>query len=202
MRTFNLLPTNGAGLWLLLVLFASGPLMAQRHIKGQLALTPMVGFMDRMPTSLGKAPGQGVAAGLDLTRYTIRETYWKVSYLYDVKYYANFGRYLTSSRHQIGFDWAPLTLRDHRRHFYVAPLIGASVGYELVNKNDVDLAEGVILNRPGGLAGIQVGIEGEYFIGEQLALVGSFQQRYLPFSDVSVFRSYGMVGLRFSFFHN
>jgi len=199
---FKLFKINGAGFWLVLALLAAVPSWAQRHIKGQLALTPVVGIMDRLPTSLGKADGQGLAAGLDLTRYTIKETYWKVSYLYDVKYYANFGRYLTTSRHQLAFDWAPLTLHDQRRRFYIAPLIGASIGYELVNKNEVFLAEGTILNSPSVSAGIQAGIEGELYLAEQLALTASFQQRYLPVSEVSVFRSYGLIGLRFSFFRN
>lgn len=199
---FNLFTTNGAGFWLVFALLAPKPAVAQRHIKGQLAITPLIGIMDRLPTTLKRADGQGLAVGLDFTRYTLKETYWKVSYLYDQKFYADFGRFLTTSRHQLSFDWAPLTLHDHRRHFYIAPLIGASVGYELVNKNEVYLPEGTILNNPSVVAGIQAGIEGEYYVAEKLAVVASFQERYLPISNVSVFRSYGLVGLRFSFFHN
>jgi len=198
----KLFKTNGAGFWLVLALLAAVPARAQRHIKGQLALTPVVGILDRVPTSLGKANGQGLAAGLDLTRYTHKETYWKVSYLYDQKYYANFGRFLTSSRHQLSFDWAPLTLHDHRRHVYIAPIIGASVGYELVNNNEETLPEGTIRNAPSVTGGIQAGIEGEYYVAERIALVATFQTRYLPPSDVSVFRSYGLIGIRFSFFRN
>ncbi|PRY27824.1 hypothetical protein CLV58_13142 [Spirosoma oryzae] len=71
---------------IMLALLAGNPILAQRHIKGQLALTPYAGVVDQWPSLTHlKGDQRGYVAGLDLCRYTETETYWKVSYQYDIK---------------------------------------------------------------------------------------------------------------------
>lgn len=176
---------------------------AQRHIKGQLALTPYVGIVDNFPSFKSfKADQQGYNFGLDLVRYTRNENYWKIAYQYDVKYYAGLGTILSTDRHSVSFDYALTTLHDHRRTFYIAPLVGGIIGFERVNGNNLDLADGRILNQPSGLLGLQTGLEAEIYFSERTALTLAIQERYLPYSNLSQFRTYGNLGLRFSFFKN
>lgn len=188
---------------LLMGLFVAPPCPAQRHIKGQFALTPYTGVMDNLHqfNQPFRSARQGYVFGLDLTRYTTGERYWKVGYQYDVKYYQSLGTILSTDRHSISFDYALTTFHDHRRRFYIAPLIGAHAGFERVNRNRLELEQGRILNQPTGLIGLQAAVEGEYFLWEHISLIGAVQQRYLPYSQVTRFRTQGTVGIRYSFFN-
>lgn len=195
MKTIYLLPVLLLG-----VVFQS---YAQRHLKGQMALTPYVGLVDNVPVPGNlKANGQGYLLGLDLVGYNSRETYWKLAYQFDVKYYDGLDSKLTTSRHTVGFDYAVGALRNRRRSLYLLPLVGGFLGLERINGNQTELPAGRILNRPVGLFGVQAGLEGEWFIGEQTALVLAMQQRYLPYSTVAQFHTYGSMGIRFSFFNH
>lgn len=177
------------------------PALAQRHIKGQWGITPVAGVMDRLPLGSLRAPGQGVAAGLDLLRYGKKERYWKVGYLYDRKYYDALGQTLSTDRHTLVFSVAPFQLANKSRSFYLVPVVGVYGGFERINRNVRDLPEGRLLNVPTGLAGVQAGLEGEFYLTSQTALYASWQTRYLPFSTLSQFRTFGLLGVRFTFFN-
>lgn len=191
---------------LVLALWGSIPAIceAQRHIKGQRALMPYIGVVDNLHqfNQPVRSARQGYVFGLDMTRYTVDEKYWKIGYQYDVKYYQSAGATLSTDRHTVSFEYALASFHDHRRRFYVSPLLGVHGGFERVNRNRLELDQGRILNQPTGLIGLQAGVEGEYFVGEHLALVGAVQERYLPYSHVTRFRTYGTLGLRYSFFTN
>jgi len=207
MRAIHDFFSHQARLVLMVLVFGGGiPVVcqAQRHIKGQRALMPYAGVVDNLHqfNQPLRSARQGYVFGLDLTRYTIDEKYWKVGYQYDVKYYQSLGAILSTDRHTISFDYALASFHDHRRRFYIAPLLGAHAGFERVNRNRLELDQGRILNQPTGLIGLQAGVEGEYFLSEHLALVGAVQERYLPYSHVTQFRTYGTLGLRYSFFNN
>ena len=183
-----------------LLAFSFHQAFSQRHIKGQLALTPYVGIVDKFPGKPLNGDGQGYVGGIDLVRYTKTETYWKVAYQYDRKFYQFFDDRLMTERHLLSFDWAPVTFHDLRRNYYIMPLIGANVGVETVNRNNLELAQGTILNRSTGTMGLQTGLESEVYFLERTALFLSVSERWLPYSDVGNFRTYGTIGVRFSFF--
>lgn len=184
-----------------LIVGISRPACAQRHIKGQWGITPFVGVMDRLPTGSLRVPGQGFAAGLDLLRYGQKERYWKVGYLYDRKYYDAMGQTLSSDRHSLVLSVAPYQLTNKNRSFYLVPIVGVYGGFERINRNVRELPEGRLLNAPTGLAGVQAGAEGEFYVTDQTALYASWQTRYLPFSSLSQFRTFGLLGVRFTFFN-
>lgn len=179
------------------------PAIGQRHIKGQLAVSPYLGLVDNIPALAHlKANGNGYAVGLNLIRYTKHETFWQIGYQYDVKYYEAVGNTLSTDRHTVNFDYSVTTLHDHRRRFYVSPMVGFHGGFERINGNNPDLPQGRILNQPSGLIGLQSGLDSEWFITERTALSVGIEERYLPYSTVSIFRTYGRIGVRFSFFPN
>jgi len=183
-----------------LLVFSFHQAFPQRHIKGQLALTPYVGVVDKFPAIPLTGGGQGYVGGIDLVRYTKTETYWKIAYQYDRKYYQFFDNHLMTERHLLSFDWTPVTFHDLRRNYYIMPLIGANVGLEMVNRNNLELAQGTILNHSTGTVGLQAGLESEVYILERTALFLSVSERWLPYSEVGSFRTYGALGVRFSFF--
>nr|WP_281257950.1 conjugal transfer protein TraO [Spirosoma oryzae] len=76
------------------------------------------------------------------------------------------------------------------------------VGLERINQNQPELAEGTILTQPAALASMQLGLEGELFLTERTALFVGLHERWLPSSNLTQFRTYGLVGMRFSFFKN
>lgn len=183
-----------------LILLCLTQVFSQRHIKGQLALTPYVGVVDKFPAKPFTGDGQGYVGGIDLVRYTKTENYWKVGIQYDRKYYQFFDDRLMTERYLVAFDWAPVSFHNLRRDYYIMPLIGANVGVETVNRNNLELAQGTILNRSTGTMGLQAGLESEVYLLERTALFLAVSERWLPYSDVGTFRTYGTIGVRFSFF--
>lgn len=183
----------------LLILSTGFPLLAQRHIKGQMAFSPHVGLVDNK-TSL--------ALGLEVVSYRSSERYFKIGYLYDLKYYPyaegdklnTVSTRLSADQHTLSFDYAPFPLYDLSRRFYLNPTAGLHAGFERVNEGRRDLASGRITNSSTALIGAQIGVDAEVFFTDKTALVLYFQQRYLPYSNVAQFHTHAGVGLRFTFF--
>lgn len=175
---------------------------AQRHIKGQTALIVVVGAVDNLPKlSAPAAPGSGYMGAIDYVWYRKNERYWKASFTYMRKYYESqsLPKPLVE-QYWIAMDYVPRGFYTTRRWLYVAPTAGLYMGYESVNRNQSTLAEGIIQNQSTASIGPQLGIEAEAYVGPSLAIVGGITERYIPFSDVSKFRTTGYVGIRYCFF--
>ncbi len=187
-----------ASTFLLLGLLAT-PGLAQRHIKGQSALGVSVGAVDGLPrlTAL-RAPGSAYMGSLDYVWYRANERYWKASASYVRKYYSVQDMVKPMvEQFWLSVDYVPRGLYTARRWLYVAPTIGAYVGYELVNRNQSELAEGIIQNKSTASIGPQLGIEAEVYLNSSLILVIGGNERFIPFSEVAQFRTTGYVGVRY-----
>lgn len=175
---------------------------AQRHIKGQTAVGFGVGVVDNLPRlSALRSPGSGYTAEIDYVWYRKNERYWKGWFSYARKYYA--GSALATplvEQYWLAIDYVPRGYYTTRRWLYIAPTIGAYAGYESVNRNRSNLAEGIILDKSTASVGPQFGLETEVYIGPSVALVGGICERYVPFSAVAKFRTTGYVGIRYCFF--
>lgn len=188
---------------LLLVIFLGfSPTYAQRHIMGQTAVSFMAGAVDNLPHfSAPHAPGSGYMGALDYVWYRKNECYWKASLGYMRKYYAaqSVARPLVE-QYWLSMDYVPRGFFTTRRWLYVAPVVGLYAGYESVNRNQSNLAEGVIQNKSTALLGPQLGLEAEVYTGTSLAVIAGITERYLPFSEVAKFRTTGYIGIRYCFF--
>lgn len=175
---------------------------AQRHIKGQTAAGFVVGVIDNLPRfSALRSPGSGYMAGIDYVWYRKNERYWKGSFSYVRKYYAAQGPVKPLvEQYWLAMEYVPRSFYTTRRRLYVAPTAGLYVGYEFVNRNRSNLAEGVIQNKSTGSIGPQFGLEAEAYVGSSVAIVGGITERYIPFSEVSKFRTTGYIGIRYCFF--
>lgn len=175
---------------------------AQRHIKGQTAVSIMVGAVDNLPTfSASGPPRGGYMGGVDYVWYRKNERYWKTSFTYARKYYEAQTRIKPLIEHYwLSVDYVPRGLYTTRRWLYIAPTAGIYVGYESVNRNQFNIAEGVIHNKSTAAIGPQLGLETEVHVGPSLAMVGGLIERYVPFSEVSQFRTTGYIGIRYCFF--
>ena len=175
---------------------------AQRHIKGQTAVSFVVGAVDNLPRlAAPHAPGSGYMGAVDYVWYRKNERYWKASFTYMRKYYESpsVAKPLLE-QYWLAMDYVPRGFYTTQRWLYIAPTAGLYVGYETVNRNQANLAEGVILNKSTASIGPQLGVEAEGYVGPSLAIVGGITERYIPFSDVSKFRTTGYVGIRYCFF--
>ncbi|MBC8153072.1 MAG: conjugal transfer protein TraO [Bacteroidetes bacterium] len=199
---------NQLGFWLL----GAGLLIAQvsnaqRHIQGQRALSLLVGAVDNWPR-LGDlaAPGSGYMVGTDYVRYAKNERYWKASFSYVRKYYAGQQAGAVTpvkpvvEQYWLSLDYVPRGIVAARRWLYVSPTLGVYAGYESVNRNKRNLADGLIMDKSTASIGPQVGLESEVYLGPSMALVGGVTARYIPFSEVATFRTTGYVGIRYCFF--
>lgn len=175
---------------------------AQRHIKGQTAVGFAVGVVDNVPRiSAPHSPGSSYMGSVDYAWYRKNERYWKGSFSYMRKYYAATGAVKPLvEQYWLSMDYVPRGYYTTRRWLYIAPTLGAYVGYESVNRNQLNLAEGVIHNRSSASIGPQLGMEAEVYVGPSVALVGGITERYIPFSEVSKFRTTGYIGIRYCFF--
>jgi hypothetical protein len=175
---------------------------AQRHIKGQTAVSFVAGVVDNFPQFASPhAPGSGYMGTVDHVWYRKNERYWKASCTYMRKYYEaqNLPKPLVE-QYWLSLDYVPRGLYTTRRWLYVAPTAGLYIGYESVNHNQANLAEGVIQNKSTGAIGPQLGLEAEAYVGPSLALLVGITERYIPFSEVSKFRTTGYMGIRYCFF--
>ena len=175
---------------------------AQRHIKGQTAVGLAIGVVDNLPKfGAPRRPGSSFTGGIDYVWYRKNERYWKGSFSYVRKYYAAQGPVKPLiEQYWLSMDYVPRCFYTTRRWLYVAPTAGLYVGYEFVNRNRANLAEGVIQNKSTGSIGPQLGLEAEAYVGPSVAIVGGITERYIPFSEVSKFRTIGYVGIRYCFF--
>ena len=172
----------------------------QRHRKGQYGFSLQAGIVDRIPQSnTWRADQQGLLVRADWVRYTRPEHYWKVGYQYDRKYYQVSGTSLFSERHTLGFDYAPVSLHDYRRRFYLSPLLGVFTGFELVNQDRRDLPIGLIGSQSQFTFGGNAGLEAEVFLAEQLSLLAGFTERWYAASELNRLHTQAQVGLRFTF---
>lgn len=175
---------------------------AQRHIKGQTAVSFTAGVVDNFPKfSSPHAPGSGYMGALDYVWYRKNERYWKASVSYMRKYYdaQTLAKPLVE-QYWLSMDYVPRGFFTTHRWLYIAPTAGLYVGYESVNRNQSNLAEGVIQNKSTASIGPQLGLEAEVYVGPSLAIVGGITERYIPFSEVSKFRTTGYIGIRYCFF--
>ncbi|WP_338877293.1 conjugal transfer protein TraO (plasmid) [Spirosoma sp. SC4-14] len=175
---------------------------AQRHIKGQNAVSFTAGVVDNFPKfSTPHAPGRGYAGSIDYIWYRKNERYWKTSFNYIRKYYdALTAKKPVVEQYWLAIDYVPRGIYTTRRWLYVAPTAGLYVGYEAVNRNQLDLPEGIIQNQSTASIGPQAGLEGEAYVSPSLALIVGITERFIPFSEVSQFRTTGYIGIRFCFF--
>lgn len=175
---------------------------AQRHIKGQTAISCVVGIVDNLPKIASpQAPGSGYMGAVDYVWYRKNERYWKASFTYMRKYYEAQTRPQPLVEHYwLALEYVPRGFYTTNRWLYVAPTVGLYVGYESVNRNQANIAEGIIQNKSTGAIGPQLGLEAEAYVGPALALVGGVTERYIPFSEVSMFRTTGYLGIRYCFF--
>lgn len=174
---------------------------AQRHIKGQTAISFVAGVVDNIPNlSSPHAPGSGYMGAVDYVWYRKNERYWKASFTYIRKYYeAQSGTKPLVEQYWLSLDYVPRVFYTTHRWLYAAPTAGLYLGYEAVNRNQSNLAEGVIQNKSTGSIGPQLGLEAEAYVGPSLAIVGGITERYVPYSDVSPFRTIGYIGIRYCF---
>ena len=183
----------------LIALMLTAPSYGQRHIKGQSALGLTVGAVDNLPEfSALRSAGSGYMASLDYVWYQSNERYWKASASYVRKYYpAQDNTKPMVEQYGLSLDYVPRGIYTTRRWLYVAPTIGAYVGYELVNRNQPGLAEGIIQNKSTATIGPQLGVEAEVYLKPALMLIGGITERVVPFSEVAQFRTIGYVGIRY-----
>lgn len=175
---------------------------AQRHIKGQTAVGFAVGVIDNLPRfSALRGPGSGYTAGIDHVWYRRNERYWKGSFSCARKYYAAQGpvRPLIE-QYWVSMDYVPRGYYTTRRWLYIAPTIGAYAGYESVNRNRPNLAEGIIQDKSTASIGPQFGLEAEVYVSPSVAVVSGITERYIPFSEIAKFRTTGHIGIRYCFF--
>lgn len=188
--------------WLLLGALLTGQSYAQRHIDGQSAISFAVGLVDNLPRiATPHAPGTGYMGSVDYVWYKKNERYWKASFSYVRKYYQ--AQTLVKpllEQYWLAVDYVPSLFHTTRRSVYVAPTLGLYLGYESVNRNQANLPEGVIQNKSTAAIGPQLGLEAEFYTGPSLALIGGITERYIPFSEVSQFRTTGYIGIRYCFF--
>ena len=189
------------GLALILICLITQASYGQRHRKGQYSFSVLGGIMDRIPRGGPlKANQQGYLGRAEFVRYTEAEHYWKAAYQYDRKYYRPDGATLVSARHTVGVDFAPVSLHDYRRTFYLSPVIGLFTGLEIINQNQRDLAIGLIGAQSRFTFGANVGLEGEVFLTDRLSLIGGLTERWYAVTDLSRLHSQAQVGLRFTFY--
>lgn len=187
---------------IMLLSLVSHSMLAQRHIPGQAALGVNAGIVDNVPSlSSLKTPGNGFGLSIDYVWYQRNERYWKASTSYMRKYYAaDQPAHPTVEQYFLSIDYVPRGVYTTRRWLYIAPTLGAFTGYENVNRNNKSLPEGIIQNNSTFTIGPQLGLESEVYIAPTTCLTAGITERYVPFSDVSNFRTIGYIGIRFSFF--
>ena len=190
-----------------LIVLAAGILFlrtayAQRHINGQTGVSLNVGVVDNLPKlSAPQAPGSGYMGSVDYVWYKKNERYWKASFSYVRKYYEAQSTVKPLVEHYwLAMDYVPSLFRATRRSVYVAPTLGLYVGYESVNRNQANVPEGIIQNKSTAAIGPQIGLETEVYTGPSVAVIGGITERYIPFSEVSKFRTIGYIGVRYCFF--
>ena len=173
---------------------------SQRHRKGQYALSLQGGIMDRLPSGINlRADQQGSVVRTEFVRYTRPEHYWKVGYQYDRKYYQPPGVQVISERHTVGCDYAPVSIHDYRRTFYVSPVLGLFTGLEIVNQDQRDLSIGLIGAQSHFTFGGNIGLEAEVFLTNRTSLIGGITERWYAVSDLNRLHTQAQVGLRFTF---
>ena len=173
----------------------------QRHRMGQFATSLSTGIMDRIPTGLWfKNDQQGLLASVDFVRYTQAEHYWKIGYQYDRKYYVPLADYtLQSERHTLEFAYAPMSVHNYQRSFYISPILGIFSGIETINQDRRELPVGLITAQGRFTFGSSFGLEGEVYLTDKFSLVGGLIERWYGVTDLSRLHTQAQVGLRFTF---
>lgn len=173
---------------------------AQRHRKGQYAFSPQGGIMDRFPNGINlRADQQGSLIRTEFVRYTRPEHYWKIGYQYDRKFYQPLGVQVISERHTLGIDYAPVSIHDYHRTFYISPVLGVFTGLEIVNQDQPDLPIGLIGAQNHFTFGGNIGLEAEVFVTDRISLIGGLTERWYAVSDLNRLHTQAQLGLRFTF---
>ena len=171
----------------------------QRHRKGQYAFSLQGGIMDRFPRGINlRADQQGSLVRTDFVRYTRSEHYWKIGYQYDRKFYQPLGVQVISERHTLGIDYAPISLHNYRRTFYISPVLGIFTGLEIVNQDRHDLPIGFIGAQSHFTFGGNIGLEAEVFLTDRISLIGGITERWYAVSDLNRLHTQAQLGLRFT----
>lgn len=179
---------------------------AQRHRKGQFGVSAFGGFMDRIPgaqnspgEAVWTADQQGFVGSLDFVRYTRQEHFWMIGLQYDVKNYRPISDKLLSERYTANFSYAPFSLHNYKRDFYLSPYVGVLSGVEIINRDKLNTGDGHIQANSAFSLGALAGMELEVFIVPSLSLLLRAEERFNAFSNLNKLHSQGSIGIRYTF---
>lgn len=185
-------------LFLIVLLCATLPSFAQRHIPGTVGLEIDAGFLDHF--KFQKEDQSGFFGSAALSKFTDAGNYWKYGYTQTLRYYKPIEDMKLVNVQQYTGDIAYFgnLLSNRGSDIYLNFGGGGTLGYESINNGVSSIAPGVALNEDSRfLYGALIGLDTEIYLSDHFVLMARAAQRWYPSSDVSKWNFNAGIGIKF-----
>jgi hypothetical protein len=166
-----------------LILFVSFYSNAQIHYKGLSAVELS-----------GAVTGKGYGGGVAYSKFVNSSMYYKIGLFTEMAKIVDDVSKITLNNNNYTLDlkfvYTPIKVKSK---FYVGTFLGACATLENVGKTELSKADTKFIYGP------TFGLESEYYINTNFAIIGNFTQRYYPTSKLGTLRYNIGLGLKYIF---
>lgn len=185
-------------LFIIALLCAALPAIAQRHEPGTTGLELDAGFLDHFKTK--NVDNAGYFGSLYLSNYTENGNYWKYGYTQTIRYFTPVSTHtLVNVQQYVGdLSYFKPVLSNRGSDFYINIGAGGSLGYERVNEGNAFVEPGAFLvQKSKTIFGGFVGTDLEFYLSDHFILLAKAAERWYPTSTVTHFNFNAGIGIKF-----
>lgn len=185
-------------LFIIALLCATLPAIAQRHVPGTTGLELDAGFLDRFKTK--NVDNAGYFGSLYLSNYNENGSYWKYGYTQTIRYFTPVSTHtLVNVQQYVGdLTYFKPVLSNRGSDFYLNLGAGGTLGYERINDGNNLVEPGAVIQQQsrtiyGGLVGADL----EFYLSDHFVILAKAAERWYPTSDITHFNFNAGIGLKF-----